>query len=142
MDGLGEMATLRWASADNPEPLTVYGPSGVERVVDGFNMAYAQDFEYRHAHHGDLIAPLSGAGLQAVPFVTPEAGVLATLIDEDELLVEALAVDHSPVAPAVGYRFSYKGRSLLKSRAMPMWDTCCTTTSYRPWCSPVRKRST
>jgi ribonuclease Z len=27
--------------------------------------------------------------------------------------VEGLAVDHSPVDPAVGYRFSYKGRSLL-----------------------------
>ncbi len=27
--------------------------------------------------------------------------------------MEALAVDHTPVVPAVGYRFSYKGRSLL-----------------------------
>ena len=27
--------------------------------------------------------------------------------------MEALAVNHAPVEPAVGYRFSYKGRSLL-----------------------------
>jgi ribonuclease Z len=33
--------------------------------------------------------------------------------DGEGLMVEALAVDHSPVDPAVGYRFSYKGRSLL-----------------------------
>lgn len=113
MDGLGELGTLRWAGGDNVAPLPVYGPQGVERVVEGFNAAYAQDFAYRHAHHGDSVAPLSGAGLMAMPFIKPEIGELTTVINEDGLLVEALAVDHSPVEPAVGYRFSYKGRSLL-----------------------------
>jgi ribonuclease Z len=113
IDGLGELATLRWAGGANREPLPVHGPEGVERVVDGFNMAYSQDFVYRNEHHGDSVAPLSGAGLAAVPFSKPAPGELATLIDDGELKVEALAVDHSPVDPAVGYRFSYKGRSLL-----------------------------
>jgi ribonuclease Z len=113
IDGLGELATLRWAGGDNTSPLPVHGPEGVERVVDGFNTAYSQDFTYRHEHHGDTVAPLSGAGLTAVPFAKPAMGELATLIDDGELKVEALAVDHSPVDPAVGYRFSYKGRSLL-----------------------------
>jgi ribonuclease Z len=113
IDGLGELATLRWAGGGNREPLPVHGPEGVERVVDGFNMAYGQDFVYRNEHHGDSVAPLSGAGLAAVPFSKPALGELATLIDDGELKVEALAVDHSPVDPAVGYRFSYKGRSLL-----------------------------
>lgn len=113
LDGLGELGTLRWAGGDNSAPLPVYGPQGVERVVDGFNTAYAQDFSYRHAHHGNLVAPLSGAGLKAMPFSKPEMGELVTLFDQDEVVVEALAVDHSPVEPAVGYRFSYKGRSLL-----------------------------
>ena len=60
IDGLGETATLRWASAANTSPLPVIGPSGVEQVVAGFNQAYSQDFSYRHAHHGDAVAPLSG----------------------------------------------------------------------------------
>ncbi len=113
MDGLGELATLRWAGGDNDTPLPVHGPQGVQKVVDGFNMAYSQDFIYRNEHHGDTVTPLSGAGMTARPFDKPAMGELATLIDDGDLKVEALAVDHSPVEPAVGYRFSYKGRSLL-----------------------------
>ncbi len=115
IDGLGELSTLRWAAGDNTSPLPVYGPQGVERVVAGFNAAYAQDFVYRHDHHGDTVAPMSGAGMTAIPFAKPAMGELALVYEDDGLKVEALAVDHSPVEPAVGYRFSYKGRSLLIS---------------------------
>jgi ribonuclease Z len=113
IDGLGEISTIRWAGGDNATPLPVYGPRGVEQVVDGFNAAYAQDFTYRHEHHGDLVAPMSAAGMQAVPFDKPPMGELTLVYEGEGLKVEMLAVDHSPVEPAVGYRFSYKGRSLL-----------------------------
>ena len=113
IDTLGEMATVRWAGGDNALPLPVYGPEGVQQVVAGFNAAYAQDFNYRHTHHGDTVAPLSGAGMTAKPFTKPAEGELARVYDDGELVVEALAVDHLPVDPAVGYRFTYKGRTLL-----------------------------
>ncbi len=113
IDGLGELGTIRWAGGDNTAPLPVYGPAGVETVVEGFNTAYSQDFVYRNAHHGDTVAPLSGAGLKAMPFDKPAMGELHTVLEDGDLKVEALAVDHTPVDPAVGYRFSYKGRSLL-----------------------------
>ena len=113
IDGLGETATIRWASGANTSPLPVYGPEGVQQIVDGFNTAYAFDADYRHAHHGDTVAPLSGAGMVAKSFTKPGAGELVTLYSTGDLTVEALAVDHSPVEPAVGYRFTYKDRSLL-----------------------------
>ena len=113
LDGLGELGTIRWAGGDNSTPLPVYGPNGVESVVKGFNAAYSQDFVYRNEHHGDMVAPLSGAGLTAMPFAKPDMGELAMVYQAEGLVVEALAVDHDPVAPAVGYRFTYKGRSLL-----------------------------
>lgn len=113
IDGLGEMGTLRWAAGDNAAPLPVYGPQGVERVVNGFNESYAHDFSYRHAHHGDTVAPLAAAGLEARPFQQPDMGELTLVFEGNGLKVEALAVNHRPVAPAVGYRFSYAGRSLL-----------------------------
>jgi ribonuclease Z len=91
----------------------VYGPEGVDRVVAGFNAAYAQDFTYRHDHHGDLVAPLAAAGMTAMPFVAPPEGALTTVLEKNGLIVEALTVDHAPVAPAVGYRFRYGGRSVL-----------------------------
>ncbi|MEZ5568932.1 MAG: MBL fold metallo-hydrolase [Halioglobus sp.] len=113
IDGLGEVATLRWAGGGNKAPLPVYGPPGVERVVQGFNDAYAQDVVYRHAHHGNLVADPSGAGLSARPFAHPAPGELTTVFTGGGLTVEALRVEHSPVDPAVGYRFTYKGRTAL-----------------------------
>ena len=115
VDGLGELATFRWATGNEVTPLPVYGPEGVEQVVAGFNAAYSQDFVYRHAHHGDSVAPMSAAGMIAKPFTTPTSGNLTIVYEGGGLVVEALRVDHEPVSPAVGYRFSYGGRTLLIS---------------------------
>ncbi len=115
IDGLGELATLRWTTGDKLTPLTVYGPEGVEDVIAGFNAAYTADFTYRHNHHGDFVAPLSAAGLTALPFTTPPDGALTTVFSKNGLTVEALRVDHAPVSPAVGYRFTYGGRTMLIS---------------------------
>ena len=115
IDGLGELATIRWATGDGVTPLPVYGPEGVDRVVAGFNAAYAQDFVYRHDHHGDLAAPLAAAGITAMPFEAPPEGELTTVFEGSGVTVEALRVDHAPVSPAVGYRFRYGGRTVLIS---------------------------
>lgn len=113
IDGLGEMATIRWVSAANTKPLPVYGARGVQKIVAGFNSVYSMDKIYRYDHHGDTVAPLSGAGMLAKEFATPGFGELEVLLDEGSLKVEALRVEHAPVSPAVGYRFTYKGRSVL-----------------------------
>ncbi len=115
IDGLGELATFRWATGNEVTPLPVYGPEGVEQVVAGFNAAYSHDFVYRNAHHSDGVAPMSAAGMTAKPFVTPANGELSIVYEGGGLVVEALRVDHEPVSPAVGYRFSYGGRTLLIS---------------------------
>lgn len=116
IDGLGELATARWATGDHTLPLPVYGPEGVTRVVDRINGAYAQDFIYRHDHHGDQVAPLSAAGIAAMPFKAPAEGVTTTVFDDAGLVVKALRVDHAPVSPAVGYLFSYGQRTALITR--------------------------
>jgi ribonuclease Z len=115
IDGLGEKATIRWVNGGNTQPLPVLGPEGVQQVVDGFNTAYTQDSHYRHAHHGDTVAPLSGFGMMARPFTQPADGQLVAVFEQDDVKIEALAVHHDPVKPAVGYRFTYKDRSLLIS---------------------------
>jgi len=113
IDGLGELMTLRWAGGSFESPLPVYGPTGIERVVGGFNEAYAQDFIYRQAHHGDSVAPLKAAGGSPKPFTKPAPGQTATLVDKGALKIEAFSVTHTPVEPAVGYRFTYKGRTVV-----------------------------
>jgi ribonuclease Z len=115
IDGLGEMATIRWVNGNNTQPLPVIGPEGVQRVVEGFTLAYTQDSVGRNAHHGDRVAPPSGFGMVARPFPVPPEGQLATVYDAGGVKIQALVVDHDPVKPAVGYLFTYKDRSLLVS---------------------------
>jgi len=65
-------------------------------VVDGFNAAYAQDFTYRHDHHGDQVAPLSAAGIAAMPFKAPPEGVITTVFDDAGLVVQAASSRSCP----------------------------------------------
>jgi ribonuclease Z len=115
IDGLGELTVLRWAGGNRHEPLPVFGPTGVEGVVDGFNQAYRLDASYRTAHHGAEVVPPSGAGAKAFAFDLPADGIAPTIWSADGLTVRAFAVTHDPVKPAVGYRFDYGGRSVLIS---------------------------
>lgn len=117
IDGLGPMALLRWTGNGATSPLPVYGPPGVERVVAGFNGAYTLDAGFRTAHHGPKIAPPSGAGSVAKPFAIPPRGSNDRVVvyEADGLRVTAFRVNHGPVDPAVGYRFDYKGRSVVIS---------------------------
>ena len=117
IDGLGPMMLLRWTGFGATSRLPIYGPPGVDRVVAGFDAAYALDAGYRTAHHGSVIAPPSGAGGEAMPLALPPRGSLDRIVvyDRDGLRVSAFRVDHGPVDPAVGYRFDYKGRSVVLS---------------------------
>ncbi len=114
IDGLGELMLQRWVSASNAAPVPVHGPAGVENVVAGFMQAYAQDQRYRVAHHGEATMPSSGFGGKALPF-TLDAQGRALLLKDADLEIVAFAVDHAPVHPAVGYRITYKGRSVVLS---------------------------
>lgn len=109
IDGLGEMMLQRWVGAANSAPLPVHGPAGVDAVVEGFNMAYANDKGYRVAHHGEAIAPPAGFGGAAQPFELDTAGN-AIVLNDGGLTIEAFKVEHAPVEPSVGYRITYKGR--------------------------------
>jgi ribonuclease Z len=113
---LGEMELQRWAGIANQTPIEVIGPAGVEQVVEGFNLAYQLDSGYRVAHHGPETMPPTGAGGVARPFELSDApNASAVVFDQDGVKITAFKVDHRPVEPAVGYRFDYKGRSLVIS---------------------------
>jgi len=112
---LGELMLKHWAGGSTKIPLEVFGPRGVETVVSGFNMAYALDSDYRVAHHGPQTVPPAGAGGVGKPFDFPDGKESVVIIDADGVKVTAFLVDHRPVAPAVGYRFDYKGRSVVIS---------------------------
>jgi len=90
--------------------LQVYGPTGVQSVVDGFNAAYRLDRGYRTAHHGsELLAPERGP-MQANAFAPGDV-----VWQDDTLKITSFSVEHNPIEPAVGYRVDYRGRSVVIS---------------------------
>ena len=111
---LGEFDLQTWV-AGRPEPLSVFGPRGVERVVAGFEAAYALDTEYRIAHHGADFLPAERGRMRARPLDPIPAEGLAPVLEREGLVVTVFRVDHAPVSPAVGYRFDYRGRSVVVS---------------------------
>jgi ribonuclease Z len=114
---LGELNLQTWAGG-RPRPLTVYGGPGVDRVVNGFNDAYRLDQGYRTAHHTDEVMPAATWPMVsrtiAMDAAAPAGGNRrAIVLQEGELTITAIEVDHTPISPAYAYRFDYKGRSVF-----------------------------
>lgn len=111
---LGEANTQSWI-AGRREPLQVYGPPGLEPVVNGIQMAYTHDVQYRVDHHGDDYLPRAAATMQPHLVPLPEGDAAITVFERNGLRVSAFRVHHEPVDVALGYRFDYGGRSVVIS---------------------------
>lgn len=105
---IGDFNLNSWV-AGRPEPLEIIGPQGVSRIVDGYNTALELDRGYRVAHHGSKLLPPS-LGVMQARTVRP-----GTVLKNEGFTISMFSVDHSPVEPAVGYRFDYRGRSVVIS---------------------------
>lgn len=110
---LGEFNMQTWV-AGRPGPLPVHGPLGVGRVVEGFEEAYALDRGYRTAHHGADVLPPERGRMHAMPIAFGGAES-TTVFEVKDLKVTAFLVNHAPIEPAIGYRFDYRGRSVVIS---------------------------
>ncbi|HEV7385556.1 MAG TPA: MBL fold metallo-hydrolase [Phenylobacterium sp.] len=121
MGEVGEFNMQTWV-AGRPGPLVLVGPPGVEHVAAGFNEAYGPDHGFRNAHHehGAVKLPIA-AGLLKAQVVPPPASGTAVVWRENGLTVTAIVVHHNPVSPAYGYRFDYKGRSVVVSGDTIKW---------------------
>ncbi len=115
IDGVGELLLQRWGTAAHTDTLPVYGPPGLQQVVDGFRQAYTPDSGYRIKHHGEKIIPPSGFGATAHIFDMPTATAPRVVLAEPDLEITAFAADHDPVHPSVGYKIRYKDRSVVIS---------------------------
>ena len=98
-----------WVVGERSSKLKVFGPEGVDQFTQGIEMAYAHDYVFRNEHHGDAVAPLEYAG-----FDTSVIDLnIPVIFDNGELKITAFRVVHEPIEPALGYKFEYKGRSLV-----------------------------
>jgi len=103
-----EVNLASWIQA-RPQPLTIFGPQGVDEVTNAVNAGYRQDRIYRTGHHGeDLLPPALGV----LQHKTIAPGVI---LEDGDLKITAYVAEHPPIEPAVGYRFDYRGRSIVIS---------------------------
>jgi ribonuclease Z len=109
IEGLAPALLMRWTGSAAATPLPLIGPPGTGDVAAGYNLLLKADAGYRTAHHGPAIVPPGGG--QFVGRDVPPGVVW----NRDGLMITAFAVNHAPVAPAYGYRISYKGRSVVVS---------------------------
>ena len=98
-----------WVIGERSNKLKVFGPEGVDQFTQGIEMAYAHDYVFRNEHHGDAIAPLEYAGFdtKVIDLNNP------VIFDDGDLKITAFKVVHEPIEPALGFKFEYKGRSLV-----------------------------
>jgi ribonuclease Z len=113
--GLGELMLKAWTGGARTKPLKIFGPEGVDTVVQGFNQAFSPDAGFRFAHHGPTVAPPEGAGGTPETIEVFDENKGAVVFQTGDLKVTAFLVDHRPVKPAFGFRFDYKGRSVVIS---------------------------
>lgn len=113
---MGELMLKRWATGGLAEPLPIYGPPGLEEVVAGFVAAYQLDVGYRVEHHGEEAMPASGSGGEVHLFDLGKDLMASDVVyEQNGVQVIAFNVDHTPVFPAVGYRVTYKDKSVVIS---------------------------
>lgn len=119
-DHIGDLGEFRMQTmvGGRSAMLPVYGAHGVRPLVDGFNLAYEEDARLRLAHHGPTVINLAASPLVAHEFGKNFLGKLTAeevILQDGDLKVTAFEVDHDPIRPAVGYRFDWKGRSVVIS---------------------------
>jgi ribonuclease Z len=111
--GLGQVLNQSW-NADRRHEVQVYGPEGVERVMDGLERMYRDDIRYRSAGEVESNDPAVALGTPVTVSV-PRGGPPSPVFERNGVVVRAFHVDHGHVRPALGYRVEYNGRSVVFS---------------------------
>lgn len=128
---VGEFNMQSWV-AGREAPLPLVGPPGTENLAKGLNLAYEADHHFRNAHHehGDVQLPIAAGLLTPQVVIMPPAdaagGATKVVWRDGDLSVTAIKVAHEPVTPAYGYRFDYKGRSVVISGDTRKWPPLAT----------------
>lgn len=96
-----------WVGGGRKIPLEVWGPEGTRAMMDHLQQAFAFDIRMRR----DVDEKAPPAGINVLSHEIKQGIVF----EEAGIKVTAFLVDHSPIAPAFGYRVDYRGHSVVLS---------------------------
>lgn len=108
--GFADIWLTSWipAGGARTSPLTVTGPTGVEALVEGHRIAFADDIKIRMA---DQNLPKEGTDIIVKSFAN--SGVV---FEQDGLTVTSFDSDHGEaIKPNWGYKIEYEGRCVVIS---------------------------
>lgn len=108
--GFADFWLMSWlpAGGGRTKPLKVVGPNGVESLVEGHKIAFADDIRIRV---DDQNLPPEGAEIEYTSFA--KNGIV---FDEDGLVVTAFESNHGDkIKPNFGYKIEYAGRTFVIS---------------------------
>ncbi len=96
------------------DDLNVYGPQGLNQLMNAVDGFLAIDNSYRLAHHGIEVMDTVYADGIANEFII-EQDTHQVIYDKDGIKITAFDVTHEPIEPAVGYKIEYKGKKVVIS---------------------------
>ncbi len=88
--------------------LQAWGPQGIERIANGMREVHLVDVDIRT----ESLQPLRNPDGFRVAAQTIEPGIL---LEKDDLVIEAFAVDHGAIRPAFGFKVTTDDLSLVIS---------------------------
>ena len=108
--GFSDFWLMSWlpAGGGRKTPLKVVGPTGVQALIEGHRMAFADDIRIRT---DDQDLPPEGVQIDFTSFSTD-----GVVFDEDGLVVTAFETNHgAKIKPNFGYKIEYAGRTFVIS---------------------------
>jgi len=88
------------------KPLRVYGPPTTKEAIGTMRQSLDYDISVRQAH-----VPRSSEGVK-IDYTEMREGVI---YNDGQIKITVFPVEHNPVEDAVGYRFEYKGKTVVFS---------------------------
>ena len=93
--------------------LDVYGPTGLDTIMQGISTMLSFERKHRIDHHGDLMDGSIAMGISHEFEVSDDSSTV--VYQKDGIRITAFDVRHEPVTPDVGYRIEYDGKTLVLS---------------------------
>jgi ribonuclease Z len=96
-----DIVTTHWIMSQQPTPLKVWGPPGLQRYVDYMMKALEPDVGYRIGHHDDLTWEPIVEVTEVSPGDTFTLGTMSVSVHQTM---------HAPVEPTIGFRVEREGK--------------------------------
>ena len=110
---LPEIINRSWVRGRTNQ-LTVYGPEPIHDIMSGLKDFIDIENDFRLDHHGASVMDTSVA-LPLVQKIDVDSINVVEVYNRDGIEITAFLVEHEPVAPSLGYKISYNGKSLVIS---------------------------